>query len=76
MSEAGASGGFDEPQAHADRLVLELDERGWDELSTALRATLENAAKIQERSNERRSSRAPGALRASELAILHYARER
>ena len=76
VSEAGASGGFDEPQAHVDRLVLELDERGWDELSTALRATLENAAKIQERSNERRSSRAPGALRASELAILHYARER
>jgi DNA-binding transcriptional ArsR family regulator len=73
-SQAAAAGGFDESSAHVDRLPLELDEAGWRELSELLRETLEAATEIQERSNERRSSRAPGAVSASELAILHYAR--
>jgi DNA-binding transcriptional ArsR family regulator len=73
-SQAATAGGFDESAAHADRLALELDEQGWSELSQLLGEAVEAAAQIQERSNERRSSRAPGAVRASELAILHYAR--
>jgi DNA-binding transcriptional ArsR family regulator len=72
---AAGGGGFDLAAAHVDRVVLELDEQGWEELSEALGAALQEATKIQERSNERRASREPGALRASELAILHYARE-
>jgi hypothetical protein len=56
-------------------MVLELDEQGWKELSEALVHTLDEAARIQERSNGRRSSREPGAVRSSELAILHYERD-
>jgi DNA-binding transcriptional ArsR family regulator len=74
-AEAAAAGGFDLATAHVDRMVLELDEQGWQELSEALVQTLDEADRIQERSNERRSSRERGAVRASELAILHYERE-
>jgi DNA-binding transcriptional ArsR family regulator len=72
-SAAAAAGGFDQAGAHVDRLPLELDDQGWSELSEVLSGVLEEAGRIQERSNERRSSREPGARRASELAILHYA---
>jgi DNA-binding transcriptional ArsR family regulator len=74
-SGAAAAGGFDAPAAHVDRLTLELDEQGWNEISEILAGTLEEATQIQERSNRRRSSREPGAVNASELAILHFARE-
>jgi DNA-binding transcriptional ArsR family regulator len=70
VTDAGA---FDAPGAHVDRMVLELDDEGWEELSAMLVETLEEAGRIQQRSNERRSSRAPGALQPSELAILHFA---
>lgn len=72
---AAAAGGFDVAQAHVDHMVLELDEQGWKELSKALVLALDEAARIQKRSNERRSSRKPGAVRASELAIMHFERE-
>jgi DNA-binding transcriptional ArsR family regulator len=74
-ARAAAAGGFDVAAAHVDRMVLELDEQGWKELSEALVQTLDEAARIQQRSNERRSSREPGAVRSSELAILHFERE-
>jgi DNA-binding transcriptional ArsR family regulator len=66
-------GAFDRPGSHVDRMVLELDEQGWSELSDRLDETLAHAQQIQERSNERRSSRRPGAVQSSELAILHFA---
>jgi hypothetical protein len=72
-SAAAAAGGFDPPGAHADRVPLELDAQGWAELSALLSNVLEEAGRIQERSNARRSSREPGALQASTLDILHYA---
>jgi DNA-binding transcriptional ArsR family regulator len=73
-SAAATAGGFDEPGAHVDRLPLELDEEGWRELSELLSGALDEAGKIQERSNTRRTSRTKGSVRGSELAILHYAR--
>lgn len=72
-SVAADAGGFDAPGAHADRVVLELDEQGWEELSEVLLGALAEVAQVQERSNERRSSRDPAAVRTSALAILHYA---
>jgi DNA-binding transcriptional ArsR family regulator len=69
---AAAAGGFDRSGAHVDRVPLELDEQGWSELSEVLTTALEEAARIQERSNERRTSRKPGAVRSSSLDILHY----
>jgi DNA-binding transcriptional ArsR family regulator len=74
-SAAAAAGGFDERTAHVDRLPLELDDQGWNELSEKLAEALLEATRIQERSNERRASREAGAVRTSELAILHYERE-
>jgi DNA-binding transcriptional ArsR family regulator len=72
---AAEAGGFDHPSSHVARTVLELDDRGWQELSDVLIGVVEEAARIQERSNTRRTSREPGAVRASSLDILHYATE-
>jgi DNA-binding transcriptional ArsR family regulator len=74
-SEAGAEGGFDPPGAAITRVLLALDERGWDELSQALARVLEEAQAIQERSDDRAGAPAgaDGEVRSSELAILHFA---
>ena len=66
---AAAGGGFDIAGAHADRVVLELDEQGVRELSEVLVGALDEAARIQQRSNARRGG-APA--QASELALLHF----
>jgi DNA-binding transcriptional ArsR family regulator len=69
---AAGAGGFDRATSHVARVPLELDEEGWNELSDALRDVVARVNQIQERSNERRTSREPGAVRASSLDILHY----
>jgi DNA-binding transcriptional ArsR family regulator len=66
-------GRLDRAGTHVGRVTLELDDQGWEELSALLAQTLGEAEQIQERSNDRRSSRAPGAVQPSELAILHLA---
>jgi DNA-binding transcriptional ArsR family regulator len=68
---AAAAGGFDVAGAHADRVPLHLDEEGVHELSDVLVAALDEAVRIQQRSNERRAAD-PGAARTSQLAILHF----
>jgi DNA-binding transcriptional ArsR family regulator len=67
---AAGAGGFDRAGTHADRLVLQLDDEGRKELSDVLVAALDEALRIQERSNGRRAD-AP-AVQPSELAILHF----
>jgi DNA-binding transcriptional ArsR family regulator len=71
VAQAATTGGFDRAGAHVDRVPLELDKQGWQELSELLITTLEGAQQIQKRSNARQSSRALDAP-PSELAILHY----
>ncbi|MEN3281447.1 MAG: hypothetical protein V7607_2587 [Solirubrobacteraceae bacterium] len=73
-SSAGADGGFDDPGAHLDRVPLELDERGWRELSEILSATLKAAEEVERRSEARnaRPDGSDGVVRRSELAILHF----
>ena len=51
--------------------MLELDARGWRELSRAVVALLTRAQAIQERSDARRDG-GRGERRALELAILHF----
>ena len=72
---AGESGGFDAASAHIARLTLDLDARGWRDLSRAVLTLLRRAQAIQERSDARRDGdRAePEESRPSELAILHFA---
>jgi DNA-binding transcriptional ArsR family regulator len=72
---AGHSGGFDDASAHIARLMLDLDARGWRDLSRAVLTLLKRAQAIQERSDARRDGDGaePEESRASELAILHFA---
>jgi DNA-binding transcriptional ArsR family regulator len=73
-ASAGPNGGFDAPGAHVARVILELDDRGWRELSNAVVGMLRRAQTIQERSDARSEARDGGiGARASELAILHFA---
>jgi DNA-binding transcriptional ArsR family regulator len=73
-SAAGAAGGFDRPGVHIDRMPLELDERGWRELSDLLTSALEQAAEIERRSDARRSGPgSDGPITPSRLAIFHFA---
>jgi len=73
-SAAGAAGGFDRPGVHIDRMLLELDERGWAELSELLTSTLEQAAEIERRCEARRSAAgSDGPVTPSRLAIFHFA---
>jgi DNA-binding transcriptional ArsR family regulator len=70
---AAGTGGFDRAGAYVVRLWLELDELGWQELAAALGQVLDEAARIQDRSNARRASRSADAVEGSELALLHFA---
>jgi DNA-binding transcriptional ArsR family regulator len=72
-AEAAPDGGFDRPGAYVVRVPLELDDQGWQELSKVLDDAVATVVDIQERSNERRTSRAPDAVQGSQLAILHFA---
>jgi DNA-binding transcriptional ArsR family regulator len=67
---AGEAGAFDAQHAHADRLLVELDERGREELSTLLTETLHAAQAIQERSDRRAAG--SDDVRLSEVALLHF----
>jgi DNA-binding transcriptional ArsR family regulator len=71
---AGGRGGFDAAGAHIVRKLLDLDPRGWRELSRAVDALLRRVEAIQARSDARVRADAD-ASRPSELAILHFALE-
>ena len=72
---AGQIGGFDAASAHIARLMLDLDARGWRELSRAVLMLLRRAEAIQARSDARRDGERVEDDRScpSELAILHFA---
>jgi DNA-binding transcriptional ArsR family regulator len=74
-ASAGQSGGFDAPSAHVARMVLDLDARGWRDLSGAVLTLLKRAEAIQARSDARREAGRgrPEPPRRSELAVLHFA---
>jgi DNA-binding transcriptional ArsR family regulator len=74
-ASAGRIGGFDAAGAHIARLMLDLDARGWRELSRAVLTLLHRAEAIQARSDARRDGERLGGedSRPSELAILHFA---
>jgi len=50
FAHAAKTGGIDRDNAHATRLTLLLDQKGWDQLSALLDRTLERAMKIGEQS--------------------------
>ena len=72
---AGASqaGGFDHPEVTVNRMPLELDEQGWDDIVKLLNETLDAALKIQTESQKRQAK--PGAANhavRTELGVLHF----
>jgi DNA-binding transcriptional ArsR family regulator len=73
---AGQVGGFNAAGAHIARLMLDLDARGWRDLSRAVLTLLRRAEAIQERSDARRGSGRGASEESgpSELAILHFAK--
>jgi DNA-binding transcriptional ArsR family regulator len=58
---AGERGGFDAAGAHIARLMLDLDARGWRDLSRAVSMLLRRAEAIQARSDARRDIECVGA---------------
>lgn len=67
VSAGGAVGGFTDDAVHLSRIVLQLDERGRNELSAVLRETVARADAIAEQSARRDSG-----TRRSVLAIMHF----
>jgi DNA-binding transcriptional ArsR family regulator len=67
---AGEAGAFDAPEAHVDRIVLELDPAGWRELSDLLMDVLRQAQSIQDRSDVRRDGGEE--TRVSQMSILSF----
>ena len=67
---AGGAGAFDAPHAHVDRLLVELDDVGRQELSELLNDVLRQMQAIQERSDARRTNASDA--RMSEVALLHF----
>jgi DNA-binding transcriptional ArsR family regulator len=69
-ASAGGAGAFDAATAHLDRMFVELDEPGREELSELLTEVLRRAQAIQDRSDARGSS--GDDVRLSEVALLHF----
>jgi hypothetical protein len=67
VAAGAAAGGFADEDVHVSRLNLELDERGWLELSGVLRETVARADRIIEES----ARRGPG-KRRSVLVVMHF----
>jgi DNA-binding transcriptional ArsR family regulator len=72
---AAKSGGFDHPEIHVSRTLLEVDERGWNELAGILGDTLQAAIRITAESAARHAEVDPrGPTIHSELGIIHFRR--
>jgi DNA-binding transcriptional ArsR family regulator len=71
-ARAGEAGAFDARNAHLDRLFIELDERGREELSELLTDVLKRAQAIQARSDSRRGDSKQAEVRLSEVAVMHF----
>jgi DNA-binding transcriptional ArsR family regulator len=73
MSEAAAAGGngaFDAPGSHLDRMIIELDDRGWQQLSDVLLDLLRRIQAIQGESDARRDGKTH--IRVSEIVLMHF----
>jgi DNA-binding transcriptional ArsR family regulator len=67
---AGREGAFDAPGSHLDRMVIELDDRGWAEASDTLLDLLRRLQAIQAESDARRED--DTAVRVSEIVLMHF----
>lgn len=73
VEEAAVDGGFEHDLTHVSWTTLELDERGWQEMSKVLARTLERATAISAASMARLAKSGDGGSR-TELAMMHFRR--
>jgi DNA-binding transcriptional ArsR family regulator len=66
---AGGKGGFDAVGAHLDRMVVELDDQGWYDVSEALLDLLRRIQAIQADSDARRDA---DPARVSEIVLMQF----
>jgi DNA-binding transcriptional ArsR family regulator len=67
---AGGAGAFDAGQSHLDRMIVELDDQGWHDVSEALVDVLRRIQTIQGESDARRAG--DENVRVSELVLMHF----
>jgi DNA-binding transcriptional ArsR family regulator len=73
MVEAAPAGGLDRPDIHVSRTELQLDDRGWDELTKALEGVVAKALKLEAQAKQRANrSGADGALTSATLGMLLF----
>jgi DNA-binding transcriptional ArsR family regulator len=73
VAGAHAAGAFDREDVHVSRTLLELDDRGREELAAVLIDAVEAAKRIDDASRKRLRG-ATGGRSRSELAIVHFER--
>jgi DNA-binding transcriptional ArsR family regulator len=76
-SEWSGRGGFDHPEAHVSRVLLEVDEQGWVEMAGLLSDTLDAATRIHADSSGRQAELGADAseLIRTELGMLYFRRD-
>jgi len=78
LVEATEAGNLDDPRTRISSAALDLDDEGWEEISTLLSQTLERALEIQAKSSRRLADVTAEARESesesTELAILHFQR--
>jgi DNA-binding transcriptional ArsR family regulator len=67
---AGAQGAFDAPDSHLERLVVELDDQAWHDVTDAILDLLRRLQAIQAESDARRQD--DTAVRVSEIVLMHF----
>jgi DNA-binding transcriptional ArsR family regulator len=67
---AGGEGAFDAVGAHLDRMIVELDDQAWEDVSDALLDLLRRIQTIQSESDARRTE--ASAARVSEIVLMHF----
>jgi DNA-binding transcriptional ArsR family regulator len=73
MSEAatsGSEGAFDVTGSHLDRMLVELDDQAWRDVSEALLDLLRRIQAIQGESDARRDDETQ--VRVSEIVLMHF----
>lgn len=67
---AGTAGAFDAPGSHLDRMIIELDDKAWHDVSEALLDLLRRIQTIQGESDARRDEATNA--RVSEIVLMHF----
>lgn len=74
VAAAAAADGFDLPDIHLSRTLLELDEQGWQEVSSLLTETLDRALELMAEAAGRRvePSEEERTSVSSEVVLMHF----